>query len=253
MAIALGAQGTVATAATNSITPAFGRTTVAGSLLVACVGGNSSGVSTTPPTGWTYLNSSSFAVMFMKANCVAGETAPTFSASSGVTSMWAQLTEWTGCATSPADQQCTGGGLGSSTTSNTAPDTNASDLAVYFEMVICTKSATCTISTTWTSPTGGTVVNLGNTGSTKATVFFHSVALLIAGNGGVSADSVSNTYTPSTGTATNNGNLLQSFLPVVPFNARPVVVSQAVNRAAVYFSRIPWKERRSGLTVPGVI
>ena len=105
----VGAAGALTTGAT-SVTPPFGQATTAGNtivLIVAAVGNASSFVQ---PSGYTSVDEAfdpadnSAVWVYEKANCGAGETAPTFSVPLG-TKVWGQVTEWSGLpTTTPNDR-----------------------------------------------------------------------------------------------------------------------------------------------------
>lgn len=121
-AVALVANGTVVSnGGSGAVAPAFGGTTVAGHLLLCTV------IATTDSAGGNFTCSSGSwsravqevgianvqSAIFYKANCVAGETAPTFSYSLAAT-LNAALWEFSGVATlSPLDQSAGANGSGS--------------------------------------------------------------------------------------------------------------------------------------------
>jgi hypothetical protein len=95
-------------------TPAFGQPTTAGNLLLAWVATNSSSATfdtSVTGAGWVQAGhggtASGWASIWYKPNCGNGESPPTFS--SGGSSIWSQLGEFSGAAAaSPLDQTATG-------------------------------------------------------------------------------------------------------------------------------------------------
>lgn len=112
----------IANLAALNITPQFGQATVAGHLLVCCLGGSDNAGSTisTASAGWVVAaDAANFptgareAAVFYKPNCGAGEAAPTFTfnnASGPGIPHYAKLFEFSGVATvTPLDQTGTNG------------------------------------------------------------------------------------------------------------------------------------------------
>jgi len=241
MAIALvGSAGAISTVATASITPAFGQATTAGNLLIARVTDNVGGIAiATTSTGWTQAvqaqSGANDAAVFYKMNCGASETAPTFTAT-GATVMFADLTEWSGAATSAAlDQSGTGGGAANPTAGCTANDTNTADLAVGCAMFTNSKTATYTVSNTWT-PASGTATATQNTGATKQLNCFMGSAYLLNGHGGAAHDTVTFTVTPSTGAFSSEACAVASFLPLT-------AAATGVIAPPIVADRLPWHRK----------
>lgn len=249
MAIALvGSVGAVTVGATTSVQPTFGQATTAGNLLV-CVVTAVSPNSTSPFVAcsdgtWTFVGGNvdpgaSHAVsIWMKANCGAGETAPTWSKgfSNPIT---AQLTEWSGAGTSPTADVVTDttNGAWSAASPKTisltlsAVDSGASDLYVAGACLDDGgKSATVTVGTPTWSPTGGTSFSNHN-GTTKTTFHAWFGQYIVAGNGGSTAGSVSVTFTASTGTISGDSCLVSikagAAGPTAPSAPTGVAASQA--------------------------
>jgi hypothetical protein len=218
MAIALVRAGIVATG-TATCAPAFGQSTTAGNLLVCRVGGYGSTVNATITivgTGWTNAANGYDAAndctsaIFYKANCGAGETAPSLALASGA-ALYADLTEWSGVATSsPLDQTSSAGGFANGDIFNNAEDTTASDLAIYAVGTFSATSDSVTFTDGW-KPTGGTAkAAQGVTGGSKYHAWFS--AYLLGGVGGAGADENGISHT-GTINAYSTGGSMASFLP----------------------------------------
>lgn len=221
MAIANVSIGAISTVTTSTVTPSFGAATTAGNLLV-CVAGavTGGGVLSTSSTGWSSAIVGIFGVsntaIFYKPNCGSGESAPTVSTSgSSITALYAALSEWSGVATSsPVDQSNESSGT-------PANDLTAGELAISCRVHSNTKSATYTISSSWT-PAGGSVTSLNNTGATKALSAFMGSADIMSANTG--HDTNVWTVTPSTGALSTNDTVIASFLlPAAAGSATPNV------------------------------
>lgn len=231
----VGAAGAIATTATTSVTPAFGQATTSGHLLVARVAavGTALGQISTTSSGWTLAvsgptGSTMQSAIFYKVNSAAGETAPTFTCT-GATAMFADLEEVSGSATSsPVDQSAVG--LSGNAT-NPANDANPGEFVTSAWIQTGTKSATDTITITWTNPTGGTVVAAQNTGATKALQWFAGSSYITSVN--TSVDNANFSGAVSTGASNGAVGVVASFkLPGSPAPNDPVVVNVAVSRAS---------------------
>lgn len=219
MAIALVKAGTVATG-TTSLTPAFGQSTTAGNLLIcraAGYGSTSNEAITISGTGWTLATSGwgtgsdMSSVIFYRANCGTGETAPTLSLSSGAF-LAADLTEWSGAATTnPLDQTSAGNLSNGLDIYNSAADTNASDLCIYAVGGYASTANTITVTDSW-KPTGGTKVAYQGYVSTSSQYHAWFSAYLLNGNGGSVADENAATKT-GTITVYSRYGCTASFLP----------------------------------------
>jgi len=104
VAISLVSAGALTSSTAASVTPPFGQSTTAGSLLVCCAfSTTNTAFSITGPSGWVNANAvggSGFGVtgrieIWYKPNCAAGETAPTVNCTLA-TLMDAEVTEWAG-------------------------------------------------------------------------------------------------------------------------------------------------------------
>lgn len=195
--ITLVSQGSIAA----SGTPAFGAATTAGNLLIAWVGSNGSTASFTGTvTGSGWVNASSgggshtWAAVWCKPNCGAGESAPVFADSAGSV-FYSQLAEYSGAATSSPVDQSGGAGSGGSNQFwevNLTPDTDAGDLVAAcgfwngsnsggtVSVVQFTDSATAAISGTLRQAANGSGLYFaslwgiaGNTGGAGDTVFLN--------------------------------------------------------------------------------
>jgi hypothetical protein len=125
--------GTKNTSASGTATPTLSSTT-AGSLLVAVVGLNSTGFTTTGPTNWVKANSSNFAdeadIFYLSgANNPGGQTSFAFT-SNGGGNITAAVSEWSGAdPINPVDVSANGSTTAVSATSTVA-GAKAGDLAV---------------------------------------------------------------------------------------------------------------------------
>jgi hypothetical protein len=172
MAIALVKAGTVATG-TTTISPTFGQTTTAGNLLVLLIAAQGSADSTDrTPTGYTRADGTSGdqaeTNVYFKANCGAGETAPTYT-DSGATSIAGVLAEFSGVATtSPLDQHIsTSGGITSPQTATTAgADVGATELVLGIDRLVYSMAATKTTTNAFNN--GATATDLGNNDGTSS-------------------------------------------------------------------------------------
>lgn len=226
MAIANISAGAISTVTTTTVTPAFGVATTAGNLLVCIAGFNSSGagVLSTSSTGWSQATVSASGTLgcgiFYKPNCGSGETAPTISCSgTTIAALYAELSEWSGVATaSPVDQSLSGSGT---TFSTPGADAAAGELVINLVVALNSKSATYTISPSWTP--AGTVTSLNNTGATKALTAFMGSADVTGSL--ASFDQVSWTCTPSTGVLSSSQSSIVSFkLPAAAAATIPDVI-----------------------------
>src|ERR1035438_2956344 len=209
MAIALVKAGTPSA----HVTPTFGQATTAGNLLICRLTGVQSGgncTATISGTGWTLavhgvagLNAPTTYIWY-RMNCGASETAPTVTCTGGTT--WsAELSEWSGAATTSALDK-TGTGTANFTAACSGNDTNASDLAVA---VMCIYGSGTPVFTDSWSPSGGSVVDVQSlAGGTSQN--FHFTGYLLSGNGGSAADT--DTATTS-GSTSSRSWAIASFLP----------------------------------------
>lgn len=255
MAIALLKAGAVATG-TTSLTPAFGQSTTAGNFLSCQLTSTNSTLITISGTPSTWLQAvpasgfTSLVFVFYRADCGAGESVPTFTANSG-DALTAVLAEWTGVATtSPLDQSGIGSRSGNSVViTNSAADTTALDLCLAAIIYFNSKNATATFSSVWKPPSlgfpGGTN---GNTGGTKtANWSYFPYGIYTAGGG--SADTVTSTASPSSGSVSSGDGVMASFIPAgaaveyLPPAPRSFVPQM---RASTWFSRVPWHEKKPG-------
>lgn len=171
MAYAHVSHGSTSASAQPAV-PAFGQATTAGNLLVAVVvaqaTGTPTGMTCSDGTWFLAVNDANLAAIWYKANCGAGETAPTFTAT-GQNAI-AQLIEFSGgSTTSPLDQTATIGGGATSPGVATAAGV---DVASGQLIVTCSEDTLSTAGTATTSDTynnGATPTNLGNNdgGSTR--------------------------------------------------------------------------------------
>lgn len=196
MAIALVKAGTIKGSGTTTVTPAFGQATTAGDLLIATVSSSKVTVLTCTTPGWTqkasiYKGNCSTSVWY-KENCAATETPPTFKSATSAT-LRAQLSEWSGAATSTVPDKT---GHGSATVSPvtsacTAPDSAPTNLCIVATHWYSAASTTGTFSSTPTTFQG-----LGTDGSTSSKHHVHG-AYRVYTAGGVTADSDKLSFTGS--------------------------------------------------------
>ena len=154
MAIALvGSAGTVATG-TNSVSPTFAQSTTAGNLLICWLATQNGAPGT--PSGWTAaVGGTAQTEVYYKANCGAGETAPTISDNVS-TFMAAMLCEFSGAATtSPLDQKSTRatGTTSPQTATAAAVDAASGELVISVDLFIYSMAATKTTSDTYNHAT----------------------------------------------------------------------------------------------------
>jgi hypothetical protein len=242
MAIALVSAGSLLSGQSTTISPSFGATTGSGHLLIAQISGGSGSAWSTSASGWVLALSGAASpgmCIFYKANCGAGESAPSFTNSGAVAGQsCGVLSEWSGAATSsPVDRSGDTTASGSLTVAASAADTNTGDVAFVVCQQTSSKTATCTFSSSWT-PAGGTAGSNGDTGATSGTFWSFLPYYLLGGNGGGAADTDTVTATPNKGTPTPNGGIIVSFLPAAaaaPNAPKPrQTMNQSVNRAGTY-------------------
>lgn len=226
MAIALvGSPGAISEVTAATVSPSFGQATTAGNMLVAVVGANVSADNiTTTASGWSRAEGfgtiAPSVALWYKANCGAGETAPTFT-SSGATAMGAVLAEFSGVKTSsPVDQVGNAQGVAASSiaasVSCSGADTNTSDLAIAGYFMDGSKSQTIAESAQSWTPASGSSGTIGDDTGTKQTFHLRASYYLLNGHGGGANDDTENiTFTSSTGTTTINA-VIASFLPAAP-------------------------------------
>lgn len=190
MAIALVSAGSVATG-TTSASPSFGQSTTAGNLLILMFCGDT--INSPTISGWTKAGSSDArAGIYYKANCGAGESAPTVTISqNGFTA--AVLLEFSGADTSaPFDKA---GHTATSATSSpmsvtaTAADTASGELVVSAASWNLTKAGTGTTVDTYNN--GATANDVGNNDSTSQVSHYRFSYGFTTGNS--SADNLSET------------------------------------------------------------
>jgi hypothetical protein len=146
VAIALvGSAGAVVTGTATTVHPAFGQATTAGNLLIAWVGGDGLGGFLFNDATWTAGTAAgstpSSARFFWKANCGAGETAPSPSCVSGT--IFVALAEFSGAATvAPHDQhgQAISAGTSPITATAAGADVGSGELIVSCGMWVLTKA-----------------------------------------------------------------------------------------------------------------
>lgn len=191
VAALVGSLGTVATGS-GSASPAFAQSTTAGNLLIAWAAMPENLGQPSTPAGWSvaaYGNNNT-ACLFYKANCSAGETAPTITSSGGA--VYAALAEFSGCSYSslPKDQtNVANNNVSPLALSMIAPDIAASELVVSCAADLLSKSGTATTSDTYAS--NATALNVGNNDATS-TLAHYRLSYAITTNNSV-ADSITHT------------------------------------------------------------
>ncbi len=175
--IKLVSVGSIVSSTTSTITPNFGQSTTAGNLLVCWLGGGAGGSSSsfsTSASGWTQAVSASVSfvdagALYYKADCAAGETAPTFNLNL-VSPAYALLGEFSGLATSsPLDQY--GLGVSNEKATGNNPDTTSPDLLIAVQYVNNGVSGSSS-ATTMTDGTGSSLTTTTyNTGT--STPYFY--------------------------------------------------------------------------------
>lgn len=245
MAIArVGSWGSTSVTATASVTPAFGQSTSAGSLLVAKVAANVLTASiATASSGWTIVaipttsaTGGAQSAIAYKANCGAGETAPTFTCT-GASYMSAALEEYSGAAlSSPVRAFAQTLAMSSSTAIS-------GDLLVSVRTDINSKSATCTYTNQGWEDFGPVVSLVGtdlgdqDTGATKGLQWIYSAGFITsAGNSDPFAGYNRVTVAVSTGSVVGGHSGIVAFMPLasMPPPRLSVVNHNAVMRSAVY-------------------
>lgn len=115
-------QGTFASTTTGSVTPTLPAASTAGTMLVAVMGSGTNGAAFSAPAGWAQAVTANNACcgrvdIWYYVNNPGGITSATFTASSGSTQIWAELSEWNGIvASSPLDQTGTKNSTSASST-----------------------------------------------------------------------------------------------------------------------------------------
>lgn len=195
----VGNVGAIATG-TTTVTPAYGQATTAGHLLVAriCFVGNAT-VATTA-TGWVQAikvaNSTAInSAIWYKPNSGASETAPTFTVASG-TYLAADLSEWSGIATSsPLDQTTTGTGASTNPfVQATNADAAAGDVQIAALGTSASKSGTLTFTDGW-SPAATPAGSAHGTGTTSTTKHAWLTANIGDGSTGFNSVTISTSST----------------------------------------------------------
>lgn len=195
MAFALvGSAGTVATG-TGSVSPTFAQPTTAGNLLVAWVTSYTGDITSagSPPSGWSVginVSAATDMVIFFKANCGAGESAPTFTAAAGT--MFARLAEFSGGETvSPGEWGGNATGLSSPDTITAGgADLSAGELVLSVTAYNYSMSATKTTSHSYNNGASSTAVS--NDATSTATHYRMSYGIT---TGNASADTMTDTFT----------------------------------------------------------
>lgn len=192
MAIALvGSFGTPATGTTTA-TPSFAQSTTAGNLLI-CWGASTSGavLSITVASGWSSLvTGTAFSHIFYKANCGAGETAPTMN---GTTFTAAVLAEFSGGPPtgSPLDLQANNVATASPSIVNLAnPDAFGGELIVGVTSILYSMAATKTSSHAYNN--GATASGNANNDATSNANHYRFSYGITTGNG--SPDQITDTF-----------------------------------------------------------
>lgn len=213
-----------------TITPTFGVATKAGDALVAIVTINQNETPTTTSAGWAKWAGTATTTprcyFFVKLNCAATETAPTFKfATTG--GAQAALAEFSGVFLLTAEDK-TGAQTSSSVTSRTVTASGAdsfyNDLAVAgVRLNNSTGAFTTTFSRT---PTTWTKLATSGATSTKGHIYW---AYKIETAGGQSADTVKISWT---GSAVKCASSIITLKAASVF--RPVATIQALNRGATF-------------------
>jgi hypothetical protein len=159
-AIAPVQTGTEATSTSASISPTLPTASTVGTLLVAALGNakGSSSAAFSGPAGWTnatgvFQSGNGRVEIWYRANNPGGVSSATFTASTGTSTIVAQLSEWRGAAfSSPVDQ--TGTTTKTSATSVTVTTSGAT--TITGDLVVSDFSASIRPITTFTAGTGWT-------------------------------------------------------------------------------------------------
>ena len=252
----VGTIGTVVTAAAGSgVSPAWGagESRAAGNLLILWVAGCNSTSFPPTPAGWTIANraagtAGSATGTIFYTNAVGGDAAPTVGApTGGGTTLFAQLAEFSGlAATSPVDQATgnAGGTTSPLTATNAAADASSGELLIGIGAALYT--ATTGTKTMVLTSNNATLTSSTNQGGTIINEYDFAYGFTTAN---ASADTMVNTY--STTRITGAMVCEASFKLFVQPPAPPIRrMNQAVNRAATFFTRVPWHRQPSGLLAP---
>lgn len=169
----VGSLGSVATG--TPAAPSFGQATTAGNLLIAWIINPNGGTISTSSTGWTADNGAAgnavTAQVWHRANCGAGESAPSFTNANG-NSFSVMLGEFSGGATSsPSDQLINQGGSVSPTTFTLpSADVEAGELVIAATCTLLSKAGTHT--STQTLNNGATATGNANDDSTSTAAHY---------------------------------------------------------------------------------
>jgi hypothetical protein len=227
--VALVASGAVV----NSLTPAFGKPTIAGDLLIAWVytNGSSSTFSTTCSNpSWTLAGHAGAAFgwesLWYKAGCGTAETAPVFS-DTGYSEPMSQLLEFSGAR--QLDQVGTGTGTPGVTYTASGPDTASGDLIFGFAAWNGSNTGPAVIGLTGTDSSGAALgLNVTDNAANTGTQFWATGWGQASAPAGPGQDTMSATFSFFAG----GGGVMASFktfavpAPVTP--ARPRVINRVV-------------------------
>ncbi len=196
MAIALVGSLGAASAEASPSTPAFGQSTTAGNLLIAWVRARGAAGIGVTGTGWTIAAgvaaTPDTALVYYRANCGAGEAAPTFTNDLNV----AQLGEFSGADTTAPLENNSGANATSATSpvadSCASADTATGNLVVSAFAPLSSKAETITTAITFT---GGiaTTVNAANNDATSVARHYRFAYGLTTTNTGADTASGSDT------------------------------------------------------------
>lgn len=203
MAIALvGSTGSLTNATSGTLSPSFGQATTAHNLLVAVVASiKTTGTTNTidTPSGWTLAVSDTSkaeasVAVFYKADCAAGETAPTWTVASGRT-MYARLQEYSGAdKIDPLDQTSTAAVTSSGTSMTLTPTMASADLVsgdLVCSMLALWAASGRTVSTSHSFNNGATVVNGSNNDGTSTQTHQRIAFGITTGNSTADSDTIS--------------------------------------------------------------
>ena len=251
MAIANVSTGAASFNTAATITPAFGATTGAGHLLIALVTGQNNGAAgiATTSAGWNTVNqgfeSAGDMAIFSKTPSASGETAPTFTCASA-TYMGAVLMEFSGAGYEPYDQLGTASpwSSGGAVTAFHA-DASATNLVVFVTTWNNSKTATVTFGSNSFNNGAGASTTVLDDSATKQ--IQHSWGFwAINTTGGTTGDSVSPTYTMSTGTPSTAIAMFASFTIASKVPARP----QQWRNTTPIMRAAHWMRDATGLLAP---
>lgn len=251
MAIALvGSVGTLANG-TTTVQPGFGQATTAGNLLVGWAFQIAGTGSINVNQGWSMSPSAAlgFALAY-KQNSGAGETAPTFSTSSGTpTSFSAQVAEFSGAATSGAlDQNRSAAGAATpQVTTALAADADAGELVIAMTGVVLSKAGT---DTTTLALNNGTITSTANNDATSLINHFRFGYCVTTSNAAADAATATDTSMNMTSLLAALVSFKLASTAYQPRNSAINHQNPGVLMEAWHHKARSWRKKIGGIVVP---